>query len=37
LRRLGRYGDRITVTMSASIRALLPVDWSAFRCDLDDA
>ncbi len=37
LRRLGRYGDRITVTMSTSVRALLPIDWSAFRRDLDGA
>jgi radical SAM superfamily enzyme YgiQ (UPF0313 family) len=37
LRRLGRYGDRITVTMSTSVRALLPIDWSAFRRDLDEA
>jgi len=36
LRRLHRHGDRITVRMSASARALLPVDWSAFRCDLDE-
>ena len=37
LYRLGRYGDRITVTMSTSVRELLPIDWSAFRRDLDDA
>jgi radical SAM superfamily enzyme YgiQ (UPF0313 family) len=37
LRRLCRYGDRITVRMSTSVRALLPVDWSAFRHDLDQA
>ncbi|GMQ95749.1 MAG: B12-binding domain-containing radical SAM protein [Gammaproteobacteria bacterium] len=37
LRRLGRYGDRITVRMSASVGALLPVDWSVFRRDLDEA
>jgi radical SAM superfamily enzyme YgiQ (UPF0313 family) len=37
LRRLGRYGDRITVRTSRSVRALLPVDWSAFRHDLDEA
>ncbi|MEE9253972.1 MAG: radical SAM protein, partial [Pseudomonadales bacterium] len=35
--RLGRYGDRITVTMSTSVRELLPIDWSAFRRDLDEA
>jgi len=37
LYRLGRYGDRITVTMSTSVRELLPIDWSAFRRDLDGA
>ena len=37
LRRLGRHGDRITVRMSASVKELLPVDWSVFRCDLDGA
>jgi hypothetical protein len=35
--RLGRYGDRITVTMSTSARELLPIDWSTFRRDLDGA
>jgi radical SAM superfamily enzyme YgiQ (UPF0313 family) len=36
LRRLDRYGDRITVRMSASVRALLPVEWSACQRDLDE-
>ena len=36
LRRLGRYGDRITVRMNASVGALLPVDWSVFRRDLGE-
>lgn len=36
LRRLSRYGDRVTVRMSTSVSAVLPVDWSAFQRDLDE-